>query len=74
MDDIITAISTVGFPIVATLILAYLLLQEKDNHKQEMFSIQKSIDANTLIMSELKLLIGELRKDIGLQENETDTN
>ena len=74
MDDIITAISTVGFPIVATLILAYLLLQEKDNHKQEMFSIQKSIDANTLIMSELKLLIGELRKDIGLLENETDTN
>ena len=74
MDDIITAISTVGFPIVATLILAYLLLQEKDNHKQEMFSIQKSIDANTLIMSELKLLIGELRKDIGLLENETDRN
>ena len=73
MDDIITAISTVGFPIVATLILAYLLLQEKDNHKQEMFSIQKSIDANTLIMSELKLLIGELRKDIGLS-NETDTD
>lgn len=73
MNDIITAISTVGFPIVATLILAYLLLQEKDNHKEEMFSIQKSIEANTLVMSELKLLIMELRKDM-VNDNEEYTN
>ena len=73
MDEIITAISTVGFPIVATLILSYLLLQEKDTHKEEMLELRKSIEANTLVMSELKFLINEMRHDKGIV-NEASKN
>lgn len=61
MNEILSAISTVGFPIVCTIMLGYLLLQEKDVHKQEMDELRKSIEANTLVMSELKFLINEMR-------------
>lgn len=74
MDEIITAISTVGFPIVATLILSYLLLQEKDTHKEEMLELRKSIESNTLVMSELKILITEMRNEKVSVRNETSKN
>ena len=62
MQEIITAISTVGFPIVATLILGYLLIMENQSHKEEMLELRKSIEANTLVMTELKLLITDIRE------------
>ena len=61
MQEIVTAISTVGFPIVATLILGYLLVMENQAHKEEMLELRKSIEANTLVMTELKLLITDIR-------------
>ena len=64
MDEVITAISTVGFPIVCSLILGYLLLTENRSHKEEMLQLRQSIESNTLVMTELKLLISELRKDV----------
>ena len=56
-ESIITAISTVGFPIVATLLMGYLLLQEQKNHKVETDSLKEAINSNTLIMTELKQLL-----------------
>lgn len=56
-ESIITAISTVGFPIVATLLLGYLFLQEQKNHKVETDSLKEAINSNTLIMTELKQLL-----------------
>ena len=37
MNDIVTAISTVGFPIVCTIMLMYLLMKENENHKETPF-------------------------------------
>lgn len=56
-ESIITAISTVGFPIVATLLMGYLLLQEQKNHKVETDSLKEAINSNTIIMTELKQLL-----------------
>ena len=66
MEEVINAISTVGFPIVCTLILGYILIQEQKAHKQEMLDLKASIENNTLVMAELKQLlydITQLKKD-----------
>lgn len=61
MEDILTAISTVGFPIVCCLILGYLLIQEQNAHKEESTRLVESINNNTLIMRELKQLIYDIK-------------
>ena len=68
MNDIVTAISTVGFPIVCTLLMMYLLVKENESHKEETSSLKDSINANTVIMSELKQLISDLLKGNGNDE------
>ena len=67
MEEVLTAISTVGFPIVCCLILGYLLLQEQQAHKEESNRLVESINNNTLIMRELKQLICDIK---GFMNNE----
>lgn len=64
-ETILSAISTVGFPIAATLILGYLLLQEQKNHKEETDSLKDAINSNTIIMTELKQLLQDFYKKEG---------
>lgn len=61
MNDIITAISTVGFPIVCTLMMGYLLIEEQKNHKEEMNQLKDAINSNTIVMTELKQYLEDLR-------------
>lgn len=61
MNEIIQAISSVGFPIVCSILLGYLLITEQRNHKEEMLQLKDAINSNTLIMSELKQLLEDLR-------------
>lgn len=63
MEAIIQMISSVGFPIVACLILGYLLLEEKKDHKEEITTLTEAIHSNTLVMTELKLLLTEIRNE-----------
>ena len=63
MEEIITAISTVGFPIVCTLMIGYFLLKEQVSHKEEMNELRNSIENNTLVMTELKMLLVDLRNN-----------
>lgn len=63
MNDIITAISTVGFPIVCTLMMGYLLVEEQKNHKEEMNQLKDAINSNTIVMAELKQCLEDLRGD-----------
>jgi len=62
MNDIITAISSVGFPIVCTLIMGYLLIEEQKNHKEEMAQLKDAIHGNTIVMTELKQYLEILRE------------
>lgn len=61
MNELIQAISSVGFPIVCSILLGYLLIQEQKNHKEEMMQLKDAINSNTLIMTELKQLLEDLR-------------
>lgn len=63
MDEMVALIQSVGFPIACTIILAYLLLVENKAHKEEMNSLKDAIHSNTLIMTELKQLLIDIRGD-----------
>lgn len=64
MQEIVQAISTVGFPIVCTLMMGYLLISENQNHQAEIKEIRESINANTLVMTELKQFLVDLKEII----------
>lgn len=53
-------ISTVGFPIVACIYMAYLVNSMNEKHATETDTLKESINANTQAISELKVLINTL--------------
>lgn len=59
--DILQAISTVGFPIVACLGMGWLLKKEQDCHREETDSLKEAINSNTVVMTELKQLLIDMK-------------
>lgn len=57
MNTIITAISSVGFPIVVTLIMIYVVYIMNKNHKDETNELRQSIENNTVAITQLVELI-----------------
>ena len=55
--EVITAVSSVGFPIVFCLILFWYLREESNNHKTEMDQVKTVIAENNTILASLKQLI-----------------
>ena len=51
--EILTAISTVGFPIVACIVLAVILYRQNEAHKQEMNEVKEAINNNTIALTKL---------------------
>lgn len=54
---IITAISSVGFPIVIALIMIYIVYLTNKNHKAEIDELRTSIENNTTAITQLIELI-----------------
>lgn len=52
-NEILTAITTVGFPIVACGGLAWYIKYLTDVHTKESNDMRKSLDANTQVMNQL---------------------
>lgn len=57
LNDILTAVSTVGFPIAFCLLLFWYLREETQNHKTEMDDLKTVISENNTILASLKQLI-----------------
>lgn len=55
--DILSAISTVGFPIVFCILLFWYLREETKNHKEEVLGMKNVIAENNAILASLKQLI-----------------
>lgn len=53
LNEILTAVSTVGFPIVACGILSWYVKYLTDVHKEESDNMRSSLDANTNVMNKL---------------------
>lgn len=60
VNGITQFIGTLGFPIAACCVLFWYLQRESQNHKDEMNNMRTALDANTSILTELKLLIQQL--------------
>lgn len=58
MQDVVTAISTVGFPIVMCILIFYYMEKESESHKQE-------VDGLKEVLTELKISITQLTDKIG---------
>ena len=58
MQDVVTAISTVGFPIVMCILIFYYMEKEADSHKQE-------VDGLKEVLTDLKISITQLTDKIG---------
>ena len=62
MDELLQAISMVGFPIVAYGGMFWYMIRLNDSHKEEIKALQSSLDLNTSVLSELKELIKRAEK------------
>lgn len=52
-QTIITAISTVGFPIVACIVMYYINWKTQQMHKEEMTKVTETIHNNTIALTKL---------------------
>lgn len=58
MQEVVTAISTVGFPIVMCILIFYYMEKEAESHKRE-------VDGLKEVLTELKISITQLTDKIG---------
>lgn len=58
MQEVVTAISTVGFPIVMCVLIFYYMEKEAESHKQE-------VDGLKEVLTDLKISITQLTDKIG---------
>lgn len=58
MQEVITAVSTVGFPIVMCILIFYYMEKESESHKQE-------VDGLKGVLTDLKISITQLTDKIG---------
>lgn len=54
LETILSAISTVGFPIACCIGIFWYLQKEQQAHKEEMAAVTKALHENTLVLTELK--------------------
>lgn len=60
MQAVLSAISTVGFPIAACIAMFVMLDKERDNHKEEMSKVTEALNNNTIALNTLS---GKLDKE-----------
>lgn len=63
MQTITQLISTVGFPIVCSGALFWLMNKQSTEHKEEMTQLKDVISQNTVILAELKQMIKDMSQN-----------
>lgn len=53
MNEVVTLVSTVGFPAAMCLILLYYIFKREEEHGKEMSEVKKAINNNTNVISRL---------------------
>ena len=62
-NAIIQAVSTVGFPIVCSGALFWLMNKQSTEHKEEMTQLKDVISQNTVVLAELKQMIKDMQNN-----------
>ena len=60
VNGIMQAIGSVGFPIVACMVMFNYLEKERESHKEEIQSVTQALNENTKIIEQLKNVIERL--------------
>lgn len=60
LSQVTGLITSVGFPIVACIYMAYMIKDMNEKHKEEMDSMRDSVNANTNAIDKLEALINQL--------------
>lgn len=63
MDNIVTIIKELGFPIACVLALFWMVVRQADQHKEEMQAMSEALNNNTQALIRLEEKIGGLKKD-----------
>ena len=63
VQTITTLISSVGFPIVACMIMWKTLVDNAAAHKEEMDAMRESLNQNTVVLAELKQMLQDLLRE-----------
>lgn len=54
VNGVLTAVSSVGFPIVACIYMAYVNKNQTDSHKEEMNKVTEALTDLKMVITELK--------------------
>lgn len=54
-------VSTVGFPIAACFAMFWYMTKQTETHKIEVDGLKDALNANTIVLTELKQLISDMR-------------
>ena len=65
VNDIVTIISTVGFPIASCVALFWQTNEMQKNHKEEMDGVKEALNNNTLVVQKL---VDKLSDIVGKEE------
>lgn len=63
MQTITQLISTVGFPIVCSGALFWLMNKQSTEHKEEMTQLKDVVSQNTVVLAELKQMIKDMQSN-----------
>lgn len=62
VNDVVSIISTVGFPIAACVALFWQSNQMQKQHKEEMDGVKEALNNNTLVVQKLVDKLGDIVK------------
>ena len=65
VNDVVTIISTVGFPIAACVVLFWQIDEMRKSHKEEMDGVKEALNNNTLVVQKL---VDKLSDIVGKEE------
>ena len=57
MDEFVSIVSTVGFPIAAYAAMFYYMVKKDESHKEEVSALKDSLNLNTQAITELRDVI-----------------
>ena len=72
MNEIIQAVSTVGFPIACCCFLLWQNSKQDTYHREQMEKLRETINENTRIIDKLSKIVQRLAYKIGIGKEEDD--
>lgn len=67
LESVTSLITTVGFPIVCCIYMAYMVKDMNEKHQSEMNSMRDALNANTNAIEKLETLINQLVQRLNLK-------